>query len=228
MTRGLVLVVLMVVGWACGVLGQEEQPRNWSTLHVGWAFLNISDLNRLLEAQGYPRLPESCFIWGVQSTVLPPGVVGDWSFMISNWQGSTSTQRGDKLSRLTLTWAGGRAEHPLPKSALMRWELQAGLTVGVGGSSLAVLEHRSASFSEALHSPAAAFFTRWFFTVGPQVSARFTLIRLKLKKPVALMLTLSIGYTLTFDNGAWDQEGRALKGPPDNFNSWIVRISVEL
>jgi hypothetical protein len=33
---------------------------------------------------------------------------------------------------------------------------------------------------------------------------------------------------LTFDNGAWDQEGRALKGPPDRFNGWNIQLTLGL
>lgn len=37
---------------------------------------------------------------------------------------------------------------------------------------------------------------------------------------------VSVGYLLTFDNGAWDQEGQALPGPPKNFNGWIASLSL--
>ncbi len=221
MARVLVFVFLVVVGWACGAVGQEEQRRGWSTLQFGWVFWNMSELNQLLEAQGYPTLPESCFIWGGQNTIVLRG----WNLNIANWHGDAVAKSDEKLTKLTLTWFGGSGERALPRLPLGSF---VNLTLGVGIASLTVLDHRPASFAEALSSPAGAFFTRWFFTVSPQLGVRFPLLTFKLDEPITLMLTLSAGYTLTFDNGAWDQEGRALKGPPANFNGWIVQLMVGL
>ncbi|MFN4218583.1 MAG: hypothetical protein ACK4HB_04815 [Candidatus Bipolaricaulia bacterium] len=225
MARGLVLVVLAVVGSVFSVFGQES-AQTLRSFGVGWMVLDLAQLNEALQTQGYPALAAALFLWGGGNTALPSGVLGEYSLAVSNWYGSASAQRDDKLTRFTLTWFGGIAEQPLPQIALMRWELRAGLAVGVGVANLTVLDHRPTNFSEALRSPAAAFFTRWFFTVSPQLSASFPVITFE--KSHALLLTLSAGYTLTFDNGAWDQEGRALKGPPANFNGWIVQLSVGL
>lgn len=210
MARGLMLVFLVVVGWACGAVGQEEQLRSQSTPHVGWVFWKVSELNQLLQAQGYPTLPESCFIWGGQNTIVLRG----WSLKIANWHSAATAKSDEKLTRLNLWWFGGLGERALPK---LPWD---------SFVSLAVLDHRPASFAEALSSPAGTFFTRWFFTVSPQLGVRFPLLTFKLDKPVTIRLMLSVGYTLAFDNGAWDQEGRALKGPPDNFNGWIIQLAL--
>lgn len=225
MARGILLVLLVIVSSVFSVWGQER-AQTLRSFGVGWTLVDLAQLNEALQTQGYPALTNALFIWGGENTALPSGVLGEWSLKVSNWYGNTATQRDDKLTRFTLTWFGGIAEHPLPKSALTHWELQVGLAVGVGVSNLTVLDHRPTNFSEALRSPAAAFFTRWFFTVGPQLSVRFPVLTFGTDKLHALLLALSVGYTLTFDNGAWDQEGRALKGPPANFNGWIIQLSL--
>ncbi len=225
MARGIVLAVLMIVGGTLGAWGQES-AQFFRSLEVGWNICDLAELNRLLSAQGYPTVANELFIWGGENTVLPTGVLGGWSVTVSNWYGSTAVQRDGKLTRFTLTWFGGVAERPLFKSASMPLTPTAGLIGGVGISNLTVLDHRPEDLQEALRSPAAAFFTRWFFTVGPQLSVSLPLITLGESR--ALVLKLSVGYGVTFDNGMWDQEGRALKGPPANFNSWIVQLSVGL
>lgn len=216
MARGILLVLFMVVGGTLGAWGQE--------LKVGWMIFDLTELNGLLGAQGYPTLANDLFIWGGGGPVLLAGVLGEWSVMFSNWYGSTAVRQDDKLTRFALTWSGGIVEHPLLKGVPMPFALMVGLVGGVGVSSLTVLDHRSGSFQEALSSPAAAFFTRWFFTVGPQLSASIPLITFGRER--ALGLKLSVGYILTFDNGRWDQEGRALEGPPDRFNGWIIQIAL--
>jgi hypothetical protein len=54
------------------------------------------------------------------------------------------------------------------------------------------------------------------------------LVHHKEKDLRTVSLKLSIGYMLTFDNDAWDQEGRALKGPPDRFNGWNIQLTLGL
>ncbi|MCS6935938.1 MAG: hypothetical protein NZV61_00015 [Candidatus Bipolaricaulota bacterium] len=230
MARSIVLVLLAVVGWAFDGWGQER--RGFTAPTVGWAFLDLSDLNAALHAQGYPRLTENLlFLWGIDTTVIPPRVFGEWSFRISHWQGMVTAKTNDKLTKLVLSRSAGTVEYPLPTMAQDFVKLLAHLSLGVGEASLTVLDHRPASFDEALRKPASGFFTRSFFTVSAGLSVSFPLpefSRAEKEKSSSFSLKLSASYTLTFDNGAWDQEGRALKGPPDNFNGWILRLVLEM
>jgi hypothetical protein len=229
MIRNTTFVLLAVVGWSFFGLGQEKPDtlRFAGSPILGWVFLDLASLNAVLKAQGHPTTADNFFVWGGRNTILPQGVLGRWSFDFSNWYGDATAHQGDKLSRLTFVWGGAVAEHPL--AGFMRGsELSGGLAVGVGVTTLTLLAHRSQSFEDALSRPASVFLSRWYFSVQPQLCLNIPLFTIKEKDLRTVSLKLSIGYMLTFDNGAWDQEGRALKGPPDRFNGWNIQLTLGL
>ncbi len=225
--RNMVFVLLAVVSWSFFGLGQEK-PKVFqlnSSPILGWVFLDLASLNASLKGQGYPAVADNLFVGGARNLILPRGVFGRWSFWASNWYGSLMAHQEDKLSRLTFVWGGAVAEHPL--ADIMRGStLSGGLFAGVGIVTLTLLDHRAQSFQDALSRPAGVFLSRWYFTVQPHLCLSLPLFTIKEKDLRTLSLKLSVGYMLTFDNGAWDQEGRALKGPPDRFNGWNIQLSL--
>ncbi|MCS6936462.1 MAG: hypothetical protein NZ610_04435 [Candidatus Bipolaricaulota bacterium] len=226
MARGLVLVLFGILLWTFDALGQEM--RIPTRITVGWLFSDLSELNAALRTRGYPELQENFFIWGGEGFIIPPGVMGAWSLRLSSWQGSVVAKRDDKLSRFVLSGSAGTLEYLLSKALPARLEVWASLRLGIGVAALTVLDHRPTSFDEALQSPASASLGRWFLLLGPGISASLPIFKFPGASSVAVALRFSVGYMLTFDNGAWDQEGRALKGPPDNFNGWIVLLALEI
>ena len=224
MVRSVLVAFVALTFVASATLGQAP-PKSitWPSLFVGWEFVDISQLNVALQNQGYPALPENFFIFGNTYSLLPllQSPLATWTFGIVSWQGSASSKTDRSLARLSFVGSGAFAEyHPsLPPQA--RYGLAISMVMGVGFTNLFLVREPSASFEDALRSPANVLLSRWFFIVQPQVSISWTV-----EIVVPIPLKLSIGYMLTFDNGAWDQEGRALKGPPDRFNGWNIQLSL--
>ncbi|OGF52696.1 MAG: hypothetical protein A2Z21_03775 [Candidatus Fraserbacteria bacterium RBG_16_55_9] len=217
------LCVVAVAAFCFGllVMGQEEMPMAMEEEGLGaggpmpgWIMLDLSGLSTVLEAHGYAPFPtEGMFTMGG----------GGWGGLLKSWRfggfgtgGETSSSVGNKAAVLSLGFGGFFLGYGLFSDEA--YDVMVGTLIGGGGAELSLLDHRSESFDTAISNPPNTVLKRSFFTLEPQVSVAFTVLKW-------LSLRISGGYLVTF-GGNWDQSGKELVGPPANFNAWMVQVMV--
>lgn len=181
---------------------------------VGWLFLEMTVLNTLLEANGFAPLPEGMLLMGGSGG---GGLLTGFRFGGWGAGGELSSVQGDRVARLSLGLGGFLLSYALFSHAM--YDAAVGLLIGGGGAELTLLDHHSASFEEAIRTPAHTVLERGFFLVQPQVSLVYRVLNW-------LSVKVSAGYMFTV-GGSWVQEGRELPGPPADFNGWSVMVMAE-
>ena len=217
-----ILVMIVVAGLLAAVqaAGGAEAAEPEAEAGIGGGgmaatllFLDLSELNRVLEANGYGPLPDRVFLMGGGGF---GGEVRGLRFGGLGVGGEASSILGDKVATLSLGFGGFLIEQGL--FAGERYGLSLGTVIGGGGADLTLLDHRSTSFEGAIADPPNIRLTRGFFALETHLGLDFALLDW-------LMLRVNLGYLWTF-GGPWKQDGLPLPGPPESFNAPLVRFMI--
>lgn len=214
-TRCLWIVGLLVALLAMPALGENEgdQGMGGGGFMPGLLFLNLSDLNTVLEANGYAPFEEMIFVMGGGGF---GGFIKGPRFGGMGWGGDTSSKLGTRKAQLSIGFGGFLIEQGLLSAE--RYSFSAGIVAGGGGADLKLLDHHSDSFETAISRPPNTALTRGFFAAEIYGAAEVSLLDW-------LTLKVYVGYLLTF-GGPWEQDGNALPGPPKELGAPIVSFMI--
>ncbi len=73
MAKSVAIILLVLASMALPVWGQAPESFSFTSPLVGWAFFDLSGLNSSLQAQGYPVLAQTLFIWGARNNFSSSG-----------------------------------------------------------------------------------------------------------------------------------------------------------
>lgn len=218
----MILSAVVAVWWAAEpALGQQTSsmkikiPRDetgWGGPMPGWVILEFKELNELLAPQGYKPFPaEGFFMMGGGGA---GGRKTGWRFGGAGTGGDVTTERGDKIAKLSLSFGGFLAEYVL--AAQSKYELTVGVLVGGSGAELRLLDHRSKDLQDAILHPPNVVLERGFFMVHPLAGVQFSLTQW-------LSVKFLGGYLWTFGEN-WKQAGKELPGASDTIKGWTLQL----
>lgn len=176
-------------------------------------FLDLSELNRILLANGYGPLNEMVFLMGGGGF---GGLVKNMRFGGLGAEGDVSSVLGQKVATLSIGFGGFMIERGL--FAGERYSLAVGAVIGGGDAELTLVDHRPSSFEDAISDPPNTSLTRSFFAIETYVGIDFALLDW-------IMLKVNVGYLWTLGN-PWKQDGLPLPGPPQSFNAPLIQIMI--
>jgi hypothetical protein len=217
--RQLILLAIVALALSIG-LGQAAVKAEEPEGGIGGGgmagtllFLDLSALNRVLAAHGYGPLDDTLSLIGGGGF---GGTIGGLRFGGLGGGGEVSSVLGEKIAKLSLGFGGFLIERGL--FAGERYSLSVGAVIGGGGADLTLLDHRSASFEDAIANPSGTRLTRGFFAVETHFGLEVALLDW-------IMLRVDVGYLWTF-GGSWEQEGSPLLGPPESLSAPLVRFMI--
>lgn len=176
-------------------------------------FLDLEELNEALLANGYGPLD------GIVPLIGGSGFGGeleDLRFGGLGGGGEVSSILGEKLAKLSLGFGGFLIERGL--LARKSYSFSMGLMIGGGSAELALLDHRSSSFGDAIANPPNTQLLREFFAVEAYAGVELALLEW-------VLLKVNLGYLWTF-GGPWRQEGFPLPGPPRSLSAPLLQITL--
>lgn len=179
----------------------------------GLLLLDLEGLNQVLLANGYGPLDEMIFLMGGGGF---GGLVEGLRFGGLGAGGEVSSILGDKVAKLAVGFGGFMVERGLFSGE--RYSLSAGAVIGGGGADLGLLDHRSASFEDAIVNPPSVSLTRGFFAVETYVGIDFSLLDW-------VMVKVNLGYLWTFGE-PWKLDGLPLPGPPEKLSAPLIQIMI--
>lgn len=220
--------VLMILGaviavlWAADpALGQQtpsmkikipKEGTGWGGLAPGWVILELKELNELLTSKSYKPFPaEGFFVMGGGGA---GGRKTGWRFGGAGTEGEVTTEQGEKVAKLSLSFGGFLAEYVL--SSQSEYELAVGVLVGGGGAELRLLDHRSKDIQDAILNPPNVVLERGFFMVHPLAGVQFSLTKW-------LSLKFLGGYLWTLGEN-WKQAGKELPGASAGISGWTLQV----
>ncbi|MFQ6033555.1 MAG: hypothetical protein ACE5KR_01705, partial [Candidatus Bipolaricaulia bacterium] len=176
-------------------------------------FLDLSGLNQILLNNGYGPLDNTVFLTGGGGF---GGGIKDLRFGGLGAGGKVSSILGEKTATLSIGFGGFLIERGV--FAGERYSLALGAVIGGGDAELALLDHRSPSFEDAVKNPPNTSLTRGFFGIETYSGIDFALLDW-------VMLKVNLGYLWTF-GGPWKQDGLPLPGPPQSLSAPILQVMI--
>lgn len=221
----MILGAVMAVLWAADpALGQQTpaleiklgRDGGHGGLMPGWVMPELKELNELLAPKGYKPLPSEGFF------VMGGGGAGGrktgWRFGGAGTGGDVTTEHGEKVAKLSLSFGGFLAEYVL--SSQSKYELTVGVLVGGGGAELRLLDHRSKNIQDAILNPPNVVLARGFFMVHPLAGVQLAVTKW-------LSVKFLGGYLWTLGEN-WKQEGKELPGASAGISGWTLQVLLML
>lgn len=211
------ICVLGVVLWAGMALAQQDssifEPVS------GLFYVNLSELNELLEKSDFPKLASPLAMAGSWTRVralewLPLG--------LSIAEGSVGAERGARRVNLTVFYFSAFADRHWPLSERVP-SLRGFVSGGVGvGTATLLLGQRSLTeetLEAVLQTAHDTLLRRIFFSLVPRVGVEFVLTDV-------ITLRASFGYIWSPWSGAWEHFAERISGPPKDFSGFLAEFTV--
>ncbi|MFN3346584.1 MAG: hypothetical protein ACK42E_02055 [Candidatus Bipolaricaulaceae bacterium] len=177
----------------------------------GFLFLDLAELDQVLQANGYGPLPRRIFLMGGGGF---GGEVTGLRFGGLGYGGEVTSFKDQKIATLSLGFGGFWIARGI--LAREKFSLSVGVVIGGGGAELHLLHRRSDTFVDAVENPPNTYLSREFFAVQTHIGAEFVLLDW-------IMLKVQIGYLWTFGED-WLQAGVPLAGPPKALGGPLVQV----
>lgn len=216
----MILGAVIAVLWAADpALGQptiriSRDGAGWGGLALGWVILELKELNELLTSKSYKPFPAEGFL--VMGGGGAGGLKTGWRFGGAGMEGAVTTEQGEKVAKLSLSFWGFLAEYVLTSQS--EYELTVGVLVGGGDAELRLLDHRSKDIQDAILNPPNVLLERGFFMAHPLAGVQFSLTKW-------LSLKFLGGYLWTFGE-SWKQAGKELPGASSPLKGWTLQVLV--
>lgn len=208
------IYVLGVTVWAGAALAQE--PSIFEPVS-GVFYLNVGDLNELLQRNGFP-------------TISPPiTMLGSWT-RVRGWlplglsiaEGSVGAEGGPRRVQLTLFYFSAFLDRRWSLSErvpALRGFVSGGIGVGMATLLLGQRAMAEENFGSVLQTAHDTLLRRIFFSVVPRVGIEFVLTDV-------ITLRASFGYIWSPWSGAWEHFAERVSGPPKDFSGVLVEFTI--
>ncbi len=211
------LGLLGVLVWAGAACAQEP----WPTFEPVSAlfYVNLSDLNGLLEKSDFPKISAPIAMTGSWTRVravawLPLG--------LSIAEGSVGAERGARRVSLTLFYFSAFVDR--------RWALServpalrafgsGGLGVGTATLLLGVRAITEETFESLLQTAHDTLLRRMFLAIVLRGGIEFVLTDV-------ITLRASLGYSWSPWSGAWEHFSERVPGPPRDFSGFLAEFTI--
>lgn len=212
------IYVLGVALWAGTALAQEPSAPIFEPVS-GMFYPNISDLNELLEKNGFPKISASITMTGSWTRVravewLPLG--------LTIAEGSSGAERGSRRVRLTLFYFSAFLDRRWPLSErvpALRGFVSGGVGVGTATLLLGQRALTEENFESVLQAAHDTLLRRIFLSIVPRVGIEFVLTDV-------ITLRVSVGYIWAPWSGAWEHFSERVAGPPKDFSGVLVEFTI--
>jgi len=211
------ICLLGVMLWAGATLAEEPLPTFEPVSAL--FYLDLSELNGLLEQNGFPKIASAIALAGSWTRVravewLPLG--------LSIAEGSVRAERGERRVSLNLFYFSAFADHRWALSErvpALRAFISGGLGVGTATLLLGVRAVTEKNLEKILQTGHDTLLRRIFFSAVPRVGIEFVLTN-------AITLRASVGYIWAPWSGAWEHFSERVSGPPRDFSGFLVEFTV--
>ncbi len=203
----------------CGGMALAQEPSSLFEPVSGLFYLNLSDLNSVLQENDFPKL------------VSPITMTGSWTRVRAvEWlpvgltlaEGSVGAEHGSRRVRLTLFYFSAFLDR--------RWTLSERVPalkgfvsggVGVGTATLLLGQRAMAeeNFASVLQTAHDTLLRRVFLSLVPRVGIEFSLTDV-------ITLRASFGYLWSPWSGAWEHFSERVAGPPKDFSGVLAEFTV--
>ena len=211
------ICLLGVMLWAGATLAEEPLPTFEPVSAL--FYLDLSELNGLLEQNGFPKIASAIALAGSWTRVravewLPLG--------LSIAEGSVRAERGERRVSLNLFYFSAFADHRWALSErvpALRAFISGGLGVGTATLLLGVRAVTEKNLEKILQTGHDTLLRRIFFSAVPRLGIEFVLTN-------AITLRASVGYIWAPWSGAWEHFSERVSGPPRDFSGFLVEFTV--
>ncbi|MCL6642672.1 MAG: hypothetical protein K6T71_05060 [Candidatus Bipolaricaulota bacterium] len=209
--------LLGVILWAGTALAGEPLPTFEPV--SGLFYLNLSELNGLLEQNDFPTIASPMTLAGSWTRVrtvewLPLG--------LTIAEGSVGAERGARRVNLNLFYFSAFVDRRWALSErvpALRAFVSGGLGVGTATLLLGVRAVTEEKLENILQTAHDTLLRRIFFSVVPRVGIEFVLTD-------AITLRASLGYIWAPWSGAWEHFSERVSGPPRDFSGFLAEFTI--
>ncbi|MBI1742240.1 hypothetical protein HYR54_04140 [Candidatus Acetothermia bacterium] len=183
----------------------------------GFLFLDLSELNQALEANGFKSLQTPMNFAGSWSL----SKLGDWPVGASLMQGGISAGEETRFAQMGIQLISLFAMARFPISEYVV-QLQAFVSGGLAlGQAQLILTQKSLdenNFGDVLKNPHDTNLSRSFVAALPRLG-------LELKFGDSVTLRGSVGYLWDFWDSSWTHLAQRIMGPPKNLNGVLIEFT---
>jgi hypothetical protein len=209
--------LLGVMVWAGAAFAGEPVPTFEPV--SGLFYLNLAELNGLLEQNDFPKIASTIALTGGWTRVrtvewLPLG--------LSIAEGSVRAERGERRVSFNLFYFSAFVDRRWVLSEripALRAFASGGLGVGTATLLLGVRAMAEDKLEDILQTGHDTLLRRIFFSVVPRVGIEFVLTD-------AITLRASFGYIGAPWSGAWEHFSERVSGPPRDFSGFLVEFTI--
>ncbi len=209
--------LLGVILWAGAALAEEPLPTFEPVSAL--FYLNLSELNGLLEQNGFPKIASTIALAGSWTRVRAV----DWLPLgLTIAEGSVGAERGERRVSLNLFYFSAFADRRWALSErvpALRAFVSGGVGVGTATLLLGVRAVAEDKLENILQTGHDTLLRRIFFSVVPRVGIEFVLTD-------AITLRASFGYVWAPWSGVWEHFSERISGPPKDFSGFLVEFTV--
>lgn len=210
------ICVLGIAVWAGTAFAQEAPTFEPVS---GMFYLNVSDLNGLLEESDFPKISAPILMTGSWTRVR---AVESLPIGLSLAEGSVGAERGSRRVQLSLFYFSAFVDRRWPLSERVP-ALKGFVSGGVGvGTATLLLGQRPLTeegFESVLQTAHDTLLRRLFLSAIPRVGIEFVLTDV-------ITLRASVGYIWSPWSGAWEHFSERIAGPPRDFSGVLVEFTV--
>ncbi len=182
-------------------------------------YLDLSELNGLLEQNGFPKIASAIALAGSWTRVRAV----DWLPLgLSIAEGSVGAERRERRVSFNLFYFSAFVDHRWVLSErvpALRAFVSGGVGVGTATLLLGVRTVAEDKLENILQTAHDTLLRRFFFSVIPRVGIEFVLTD-------AITLRASLGYIWAPWSGAWEHFSERVSGPPKDFSGFLVEFTV--
>lgn len=212
------ICLLGVVLWAGAVFAQEPSAPIFEPVS-GMFYLNLSDLNELLQKNEFPTLSAPITMTGSWTRVR----IVEWLPLgLSIAEGSSSAERGARRVRLALLYFSAFLDRRWLLSErvpALRGFVSGGVGVGTATLLLGQRAMTEEDFESVLQAAHDTLLRRIFLLLVPRVGIEFVLTDV-------ITLRASLGYIWSPWSGAWEHFSERVAGPPKDFSGVLAEFTV--
>ena len=212
------IYLLGVAVWAGAAGAQELSAPSFEPVSALF-YLNLSELNGLLEQNSFPRIASPVALTGSWTRVRAL----DWLPLgLSIAEGSVGAERGERRVSFNLFYFSAFIDRRWVLSErvpALRAFISGGLGVGTATLLLGVRAIAEDKLENILQTAHDTLLRRLFFSVIPRVGIEFVLTN-------AITLRASFGYVWAPWSGVWEHFSERVSGPPKDFSGFLVEFTI--